>query len=270
MMKIGCNSLSVPDMTVEEFLAQAYEWRLDTVDVHRRVLESSEPAYLLGVKQRLLEYGLPMGYIGVSGGFVGDEAYRREQVERHEEAIDVASFLGAPLIRCFGGTLPDGTDDPDPYWEPMIRSMREVAEYGAEQGVIVALQNHDNNNAAATADDVLRILEDVDHDNFSYILDTGQWAGSIGAAPRGESDPDVDIYEHIERTAPHARYLRTKFYRVESGEEAWIDYDRVFRILADVGFNGYVSIVYEGEEDRVAAVGKAVDQLRRLTAEYEL
>jgi len=35
--------------------------------------------------------------------------------------------------------------------------MREVAAYGAEQGVIVALQNQDTNNMAATADDVLQI-----------------------------------------------------------------------------------------------------------------
>jgi len=32
---------------------------------------------------------------------------------------------------------------------------------------------------------------------------------------------------------------------VEDGEEEWIDYDRVFQILEDIGFNGYLSIVYE-------------------------
>ena len=268
MIKIGCNSLSVPEMSVEEFLEQAYEWRLDTVDIHRRVLDSTDPAYLLEIKQRLLEYGLPLGYIGVSGGFVGDEEHLQGQIATHKEAIDVASFLGSPIIRCFGGNLPSAAADPDDYWDPMVRAMREVAIYGAENGVIVGLQNHDNNNMASTADNVIDILADVDHPNFTHILDTGQWEGSIGASPRGDYDPAVDIYDHIARTAPYAWYVRTKFYRVETGEEAWIDYDRVFEILADVGFNGYISIVYEGEENRVEAVGKAVHQLRALKTEY--
>jgi len=99
MLKVGCNSLSVPDMDSESFLEQAYEWRLDTVDVHRRVFESADPEYLLHVKQLLLEYGLPPGYIGVSGGFVEDEEYLQAQIEKHKEAIDVASFVSAPLIR---------------------------------------------------------------------------------------------------------------------------------------------------------------------------
>ena len=269
MMKVGCNSLSVPDMDVFTFLEQAYAWRLDTVDIHRRVLDSADPAYLLDVKHRLLEYGLPLGYIGVSGGFVGDEDHLAEQVATHKEAIDVAQFLGSPIIRCFGGSLPDEDTDPAPYWDPMIECMREVSEYGAQNGVMVGLQNHDNNNMASTADAVIDIIDDVDHPNFTHILDTGQWEGSIGASPRGEYDPDVDIYEHIARTAPYAWYVRTKFYQNASGEEAWIDYDRVFEILADVGFNGYLSIVYEGEDDRVASVGMAVDELRRHTETHE-
>ena len=134
-----------------------------------------------------------------------------------------------------------------------------------KKGVVVALQNHDGDNLAATADDVLRILRETGHPNLSLIMDTGQWKGSVGAHPVGESDPDVDIYDYMERTIGHAAYVRTKFYRVGSGREEWLDYRRIVGILEGAGYNGSLSIVYEGEEeDRVGAVRKAAAHLREL------
>ncbi len=99
-------------------------------------------------------------------------------------------------------------------------------------------------------------------------MDTGQWVGSPGAAPRGERDPNVDFYGFIEKTIPHALYIRCKFYRIESGKEEWLDYDRIASIIKGAGYNGCISIVYEGEqEDRVEQVRLAAAYLRELLAE---
>jgi hypothetical protein len=98
-------------------------------------------------------------------------------------------------------------------------------------------------------------------------MDTGQWVGSPGSAPRGETDPDIDFYGFMEQTMPHAMYVRTKFYKIESGKEEWIDYDRIVPILNLVNYNGCISIVYEGErEDRVEQVRLAAGYLRELLA----
>ena len=40
-----------------------------------------------------------------------------------------------------------------------------------------------------TADQVLRILRETDRENFTFIMDTGQWLNAIGSHPRGEFDP---------------------------------------------------------------------------------
>ena len=267
MIKIGCNYLSLRALDVETFIRTAYELRLDVVDFHRRAFESAEREYLRNIKMLCLRYGLPIGYIGVASGFVGTEEELRERVETAKEAIDVAAFLGAPLIRVFAGPVPREIEDREPLWPPLIRCTQEVAEYGAQKGVIVALQNHDNNNMAATPQDMLRVLRETNHANFALLPDTGQWTGSIGASPQGEFDPDVDIYEYLEETLPHAVYVRTKFYRIESGREEWLDYERILRILRAAGYNGNLSIVYEGqEEDRVGAVRKAANHLREILA----
>ena len=85
----------------------------------------------------------------------------------------------------------------------------------------------------------------------------------------GETDPDVDIYEYMEQTAPYASYVRAKIYKIDSGREEWIDYGRVMDVLRGVGFNGTMSIVYEDQGnacDPREAIALAVAHLRDVIA----
>jgi hypothetical protein len=44
-------------------------------------------------------------------------------------------------------------------------------------------------------------------------------------------------------------FVRAKLYRLRSGKEEWLDYERVFRILRHLKYNGFVCLVYEGWKD---------------------
>lgn len=262
MIKIGSNYLSLKNTSVEDFIRVAYDLRLDCVDFHQRAFESTAPAYLGSVKALCLQYGLPIGYIGVSGLFHGTAAERQEQIETFRQATDLAAFLGSPIIRAFCSNIPQSNGDGEETWPSMIAGYQAVADYAATKGIAVGLQNH-----PSTGDEMLRIRGDVDRDNFHFIMDTGQWVGSPGSGPRGESDPEIDFYRFMEQTVPHARYVRTKFYKIESGQEEWLDYDRIVPMLKAVNYNGCISIVYEGEEeDRVEQIRLAAAYLRRLLA----
>jgi sugar phosphate isomerase/epimerase len=50
--------------------------------------------------------------------------------------------------------------------------------------------------------------------------------------------------------------------------EGWLNYPRIFEILHSVNYNGFVSVVYEGQavEAEETAVPKAVDYLRQFIA----
>ena len=276
MIKLGCFAVlqdrDNPGQFVdlERFIRFAHGLRLDVIDFHlQKGFLSREPDYLRHIKMQCLRHGLPIGYLGSGGGFVGTEAERRERVAQAKADVDVAVLMGAPMIRLFGGHVPEGVVDREPLWAPMVGCFQEVADYAAGKGVIIGLQNHDNRNLAATGDDVLRILREVDRENLTLILDTGQWKGSIGAHPRGEFDPDVDIYAYMEQTAACASYVRAKIYRIDSGREAWIDYERVLQILKGVDFNGCLSIVFEGQDNACndeEAIRLAVWHLRALLA----
>jgi len=113
----------------------------------------------------------------------------------------------------------------------------------------------------------------VNRENFTYLMDSGQWQGSIGGSPRGFRDINVDIYkDYMERMAPHTTLVRAKIYKIDNGWEEWIDYPRVFKILAKAKFNGNVSIVFEGGEpprnrfDDDQCVALAAKHLREVAA----
>ena len=289
MIKLGCNSLIRVDsepgewMDAEEFVQFAYELKLDMVDLQLdRGLRSRDRDYLLRVKLMCLRRGMPIGYLGIGTGFIDSAdvpglgavgvplpaAELRRRIDGAKAAVDDVAFMGAPMIRLFGGSIPEATEDRDALWSSMIASFQEVADYAASRGVFVGLHNHPPVDSP-TGEDVIRILRDTDRENFTFILDTGRWRGAPGTAPFGESAPDVDIYQYMEQTAPYASYVRAKIYKIDSGREEWIDYERVMGILRAVDFNGTVSIVYEDQGNSCGpreAVALAVGHLRELIA----
>ena len=218
-----------------------------------------------------LKRGLAISYIGVSNNFGKPEAELQAEVQRVKHWLDVAAFMGVPLVRIFAAWVPAGESTED-VWERMLPSLHRVAEHAEKQGVVLGLHNHNHGCVTRTARDVIRILEAIDSPYFSHILDTGQYVGSPGASgANGVEDPSLDFYGSIAQTAPLATHVRAKIYRIQSGAEAWLDYPRILRILRDVGYNGWLSIVYEGQEveSEALAVPKAVTYLRGLLGQMQ-
>ena len=271
MMKLGCMSLSYKDqfrdgeIDLVTFIDRAYELRLDGIDIHTGALASKEPDYLRDIRMRCLERGLAISYIGVSNNFGVPQEDLPEVVQDVKDWVDIAEFMGIPLVRIFAAWIPQGEPE-EQVWERMMPCMEEVAAYGQEKGVVLGLHNHNHGCVTRTGKEVRRILETVNNPYLSHILDTGQYVGSPGASgQRGKEDPALNFYGSIEETAPLAVHVRAKVYRIATGEEAWLNYPRIFDILKGADYNGWVSIVYEGqdEEAEATAIPKSVAYLRR-------
>ena len=257
-------------MDLETFVPLVHDLGLDVIDFHLgKGFRSKDSKYLHHVRSLCLRHGLPVGYVGSVGNFVGPQETVQKRMDQARFDMGVAVALGAPLVRLFGASLPPDVSDRKPIWDQMVRNFQILADEAADQGILLGLQNHNNGNLAATGRDVVAILDQVDRPNFTCVLDTGEWEGSIGASPLGESDPDTDIYSYIEEVAPRAASVRAKIYRVETGTEAWIDYQRVVDILKTAGFNGNVSIVLQNQSDTcddIESLRLATHHLRDLLA----
>ena len=267
MLKLSMMARALPDRALGPQIEFARELDLDMIDFHMGGFPT-EPDEMLEVKRRCLQLGMPIGYLGGGGGYVGTVEERAEQVDRDRANVDVAVLLGAPLIRLMSGRPKLDDPDPEKTWADGVASFQQIADYAAEKGVFLGLQNHPP-PAAPRGKDILRMLREVDRPNVMHLMDTGQWWASIGADPRGEFDPDVDMYEFMEQTAPYAAAVRAKIYKIDTGKEIWVDHERIMRILKAVDYNGQICVVFEGQGNKCSyedCMKMAVAHLRNVIA----
>lgn len=268
MLKLACLSLSYKrsfaagTMDLFSFIERCRALDLDGIDIHSRDLASEDFPYLREVKLRCLRAGLPIACLGVSNNFALPADEIPEQVEGAKQCIRLARVLGAPQVRVFAGTPRGSEADRAGAWDRCAAALKETADYGWEEGVQVSLQNHNHHNLTADGASVLKFVEQA-APHLSHVWDTGQYVGSPGASGEESEVATEAVYESLQQTVHLATHVRTKIYRVETGEERWLDYPRIFDILQGAGYNGFCSLVYEGVEDEEPAIARAVPFLRR-------
>jgi sugar phosphate isomerase/epimerase len=140
------------------------------------------------VRRAYLDEGLSVAIVTVSTDFGQADHRRDDSFHRAREAIRVAAFLGAPLLRVFAGSAAEAVSRPTA-WSRAVDGVRRVCDEAAQFGLPIGLQNHDHGGLCGTGADMLRFVREVNHPNLTVILDCGQFIGSAGAsggiAPRG-------------------------------------------------------------------------------------
>jgi sugar phosphate isomerase/epimerase len=109
-------------------------------------------------------------------------------------------------------------------------------------------------------ENVARVVRGVDSEWFGALLDVG----NFGRGP--------EAYESIELVAPLTVFCHAKMLEMGLGwsgldwywEEKILDYKRIMGILRAVGFNGHLSLEWEGEEAEETAVPKCVRFLKHI------
>ena len=187
-----------------------------------------DKAEIFALKKRALELGLNISWTGVRNNFVtADVAAREKDRQMIKDWLAVSSQIGSSILRIFTGrNLPDGyTKDQVKAW--LVEEYKLCARYGAEVGVIAALQNH--NEFLFTADEVIDILERVDSEWFGLILDI--------SGLRTTDDP----YAEAEKLAPYANYWFIKEHVYHDQVKRPTDMARMATMIKKQGFQGYVS-----------------------------
>ena len=273
MIKISDYSLNYSrqirdgDLTILDFLRQCRRLGLDAASIHVNNLPDLSRAYLKTVRRAYLDNGLSMSMFTVSTNFGNPSDGPKEEFEKAQQAIGVACYLGAPILRVFAGSPKDEADRPAAF-QRAVDAVRKVCEEADEFGLPVGLQNHNHHHLCRTGDDVLRFKQMVDHPNFTFLLDTGQFAGSAGASGEAPAElRDEDYIESIRKTASLASHVRVKFYKPRAdGSDTFIDYPTVFDILRGVHYDGIIDIVYEpaqhGGDDIKDAMPRIVKYLQ--------
>ena len=104
-----------------------------------------------------------------------------------------ACKLGSPVIRIFAGKASKKASR-DEEFKRAVSGMKQACDYAGSKGVFLGIENH--GYLTETGNDVLRIVDAVDHDWFGVNLDTGNF----------RDDP----YDSIAKTVPHAVVCQVK------------------------------------------------------------
>jgi len=246
MIKIGCAAYSYREllakgsMRYEDFIEEVYRMKLDGVELTLYWLPSMEGIYLRELKRFALFRGLPIYAAGTSCNFCQPEVKEREkQIAEMKKWVDVAQELGAPCLRIFGGRVPEGhTEAQATQWA--IEALKSCTDYAEDKGVVLALENH--GGVTMKADNLIKIVKEVNSKWLAITLDVGNYRG--------------EIYDEIAKTAPYAVNVHAR-----QREDTGLDYTRIKSILEQVGYNGFVSIEYEGKEPAKTGVPKEAKYL---------
>lgn len=255
------------EVDVFRFLALSRELGVEGASFHVGDVGGTSPEQLKRVRRALLDHGLSISLLAVSTDFGRADQEIEMELQKARDAVQAAVLLGAPLLRIFAGSPPLESGR-ERAFERAVQAVRRLCVEAAESGVPIGLQNHDHAALTRTGAEVLRFVKAVDHPNLTFVLDTGQFAGSRGAS--GEAPPDLlhaDFMESIRETASLARHVRFKFYAPRAdGSEPWIDYPRVLDILRGVHYQGFLDIVYEPQSNRAVPPEDARTAIPRVVA----
>jgi sugar phosphate isomerase/epimerase len=232
----------------------------------RGALTPAHRAYCQKLKRHAFRHGVDLICLSIHQDFVDPSAeVRREQVEHTLKCIEIASLLGIPSIRLNSGrwntiasfndlmkarglepVLPGHTEDEGFKW--CQDAIEQCLPKAAECGVLLALENHWG--LTRTPEGLLRLVNAIDSPWLGVLMDTGNFL--------------EDPYEKLAAIAPKTVFVQAKTY---FGGGEWytldLDYPRIARILAEVGYTGYIALEMEGREHADTAVPKSIELLRR-------
>jgi len=252
----------------EEWLRSAPKYGLDGVEVHHTLLESRDKEYLKMIVRVLEEINIKVSLITCSPDFAHpDPATRERYLEEMKSNIQAAHDLGAFGVRVTTGIRHPmvRTEDAIPW---VVDNLTTLAEFGQAKGVVAALENHYKDRISGWPWPDLAQKAEVFLEVFRRLKNTPTMVNfdASNQIMIGE-DPLTILNEVKDRVVSmHASDRFKGSYQHSVVGEGEVDFDAIFRILKEVGFNGWVSIEDgnpygdEGFKSSVSFIKKKVSQ----------
>lgn len=147
-MKYSFMTFSCPQLSLRELLETAKQYGYDGIEPrivsqHQHGIEMDTPADRRAeIKKQVAESGLRLSCIATSCVYANPET-TKQNVADTLRCIDLATDVGAPVIRVFGGVLGKGISREDAI-KLVAESLHTAADHAKERGVTVCMETHDD------------------------------------------------------------------------------------------------------------------------------
>ena len=214
--------------------------------------------FRMGSEQEAMELCGKLGLSVASWSIANDFAVKdlNAPVAKLQEDLRTAKRLGAPVLRVFSGEPKPGME----YEEArnlIIEGFRRCAPLAEELGVTMAIENHGAMSGRGAQ--VRALINGVGSHNFAAAPDLGSFF-TVG-------DDPVETVKMLLPDVAHVHVwdcVRTAAGSCENTiiGEGCVDIKGVVKVLKDGGYNGVVSMEYEGPEPEDEGVVKSTKYLK--------
>ena len=273
-------------MTIFEWIEKASQLGVDGLEMYNRFFDGMGDDHIAKVVRMARQSSLTIPMMCFSPDFTQPDLSKRlEELEKQKKAIDLTVKLGGKFCRTLSGQNRPGLARKQAVrW--CVEMIREAVAYAQGVGIVLNIENHYKDGYweypefALSSEIFLEILEQVDTPHLGINYDPSN------AVVAGE-DP-VELLQKIKTrvVTMHAsdRYLKggsladlrqmekdpvygyAKLIQHGVIGKGLNDYDAIFRILKEVGFDGWISI-----EDGMNGMGElhqSADFLRSKINQY--
>lgn len=286
-MKIGVSSYSFSRLVREGALAQidvigkAKEIGFDVIEFSTIAVPAGKtlPDYAAELRAEADRQGMAIVNYTIGADFLkGSNGDLQVEIERVKREVDIAAILGVPGMRHDASsgwpathTSPKSFDAALPR---LAEGCRAVTEYAASKGIKTMVENH--GFFCQESIRVEKLVTAVDHPNFGVLVDMGNFLCA-------DDEPAIAV----SRLMPYAFHCHAKDFHVKPGTDvapgkgwfqsragnylrgAIIGHGNVpvwqcLKIMQRDGYQGVLSIEYEGIEDVLMGIQIGHDNLRRM------
>lgn len=292
MMKIGVSSYSYMQalrngsMTLMDTIKNAAELGFEGYEVVDFVFTSQIPEgktkveFAKEIKAECEKYGLTITNYTCGADFQATDL--DAEIARLKECVDIAEILGASGLRhdvAHGLSAEGKYESFESILPRLVKGITAVTEYAATKGIKTMSENH--GFFAQDALRVERLINAVNNPNYRWLVDMGNFTCA-------DEKPAISVGI----AAPYACYVHAKdfivkpasganpgkyFFRSRGGNylrgtivgQGDVDVKACLAALRNAGYDGFVSIEFEGMEDCVLALEAGRENLVRYINEIE-
>jgi sugar phosphate isomerase/epimerase len=286
-MKVGLStySLSRAILSGEMDVIQAIEWIAENGGEHVEVVPSGfslteNPELIEKIVQKASEKGLDISSYTIGANFIqeSEEEYRAE-IERLKKEVEIGAALGVKLMRHDAASRPIPETSEEQFMKDLPKiadACREIADHAAQYGITTSVENHGHHVQHSAR--VRKLIETVNRDNYKTTLDIGNFVcvdeNPLEAARKNAHLASMvhakDFYMRDKSLDPGEGFAKTaggNFRRGAIVGHGDVDVRGAFKVLKEVGYDGYISIEFEGMEECKLGARIGMQNVKRFWSE---
>lgn len=240
----------------------------------------SENDFAEEIREECEKYSLPVTNYTIGSDFIKCGDALESEIARVIKKADTAKILGASGMRHDATSGFNGAERTYKTFNQALPVLayayKCVTDYAQKIGLVTMIENH--GTFCQESERVERLIGEVGSENFGWLVDVGNFLCA-----------DDNPAAAVGRAAPFAKHVHVKDFHIKSGSE--FDPGRGFfttrggtylrgailgqgnvpvlqclRTLKRNGYDGYVSIEFEGIEDNIPALETGLENLNKMLA----